>query len=352
MPACPTMNSPTAKPLDADSWDKIAPPPRAVPISIRLRLMAAHFHFGSGFACVFGGIWFVVGFFLAVTAPQLGPRLIGATFAAIGAGIVLVALGVTASSSQKVVAMLRWGQQKTTDGPGERRVVLVDRRLPAPREVDLQRYPWLGVSEQGELQYCITKDSSDTGFAGSLGQALLVVLPTYVLAALGVRYGASPFFDAGAGEGLPPLLGALVVLLFTTTHGVFPVFFYAIFSRGIDVASGPHAKWNPGLWFVQGFTYLHMGGWFGIPILGLAAMTGWYSLVWLVIHIAFAGRGRRRWAFLEHGSTSMALLLFLVCFASESLFPMGILVVICQSLLLTLVEWKAKGLWTVDSNSA
>ena len=58
-----------------------------------------------------------------------------------------------------------------------------------------------------------------------------------------------------------------------------------------------------------------------------------------------SGPGRRRWVFLEHGSTSMALLLFVVCFSGENIFPVGMIVVLLQSLLLTLVEWKGKGLW-------
>ena len=41
----------------------------------------------------------------------------------------------------------------------------------------------------------------------------------------------------------------------------------------------------------------------------------------------------------------MALLLFVVCFSGENIFPVGMIVVLLQSLLLTLVEWKGKGLW-------
>jgi len=85
-----------------------------------------------------------------------------------------------------------------------------------------------------------------------------------------------------------------------------------------------------------------------LPIIGLAVATGWYSLAWVVVHVLFAGRGRRQWAFLEHGSTSMAMGLFLICFSMADLFPVGIVVVLFQSLLLTLVEWKGKGLWVKE----
>ena len=48
---------------------------------------------------------------------------------------------------------------------------------------------------------------------------------------------------------------------------------------------------------------------------------------------------------LEHGSTSMALLLFLICFSAERLFPLGLAVVILQALLLAVLESKARTQW-------
>ena len=44
----------------------------------------------------------------------------------------------------------------------------------------------------------------------------------------------------------------------------------------------------------------------------------------------------------------MAMGLFLICFSMADLFPVGIVVVLFQSLLLTLVEWKGKGLWVKE----
>ena len=81
-------------------------------------------------------------------------------------------------------------------------------------------------------------------------------------------------------------------------------------------------------------------------------MTGWYSLAWVFVHVLLAGRGQRRWAFLEHGSTSLALLLFLICFSGAGLFPIGVIVVLFQSLLLTVVEWKGKGLWVKEAEDS
>jgi hypothetical protein len=41
----------------------------------------------------------------------------------------------------------------------------------------------------------------------------------------------------------------------------------------------------------------------------------------------------------------MALALFLTVFSEHNLFPTGIIVVMLQAALLTLVEWKGKELW-------
>ena len=95
----------------------------------------------------------------------------------------------------------------------------------------------------------------------------------------------------------------------------------------------------------SGFVYLHIGLWYGIPAITLAFMTEWLTIPVAVIHIALAKKGTRIWVFLEYGSTSFALLLFLVVFSAEELFPVGLLVALFQILLLTLVDWKGRGLW-------
>ena len=91
-----------------------------------------------------------------------------------------------------------------------------------------------------------------------------------------------------------------------------------------------------------------MGLWYGFPSLALAWMTGWLTIPAAVIHIALARKGTRTWVFLEYGSTSFALLLFLVMFSGEKLLPNGILVVIFQIFLLTIVDWKGRGLWVKE----
>ena len=88
-----------------------------------------------------------------------------------------------------------------------------------------------------------------------------------------------------------------------------------------------------------------MGLWYGAPSLALAWMTGWLTIPAAVIHIALARKGTRTWVFLEYGSTSFALLLFVMWFSGENLLPNGILVVIFQICLLTIIDWKGRGLW-------
>ena len=77
-------------------------------------------------------------------------------------------------------------------------------------------------------------------------------------------------------------------------------------------------------------------------------MTGWLTIPAAVIHIALARKGTRTWVFLQYGSTSMALLLFVMMFSGENLLPNGILVVIFQIFLLTIVDWNGRGLWVQE----
>jgi len=175
----------------------------------------------------------------------------------------------------------------------------------------------------------------------SLAKSLLVVVPTYSLAAYGALSAESSNLTMG-GSTIPPIIGALVVILFTLTHGVVPVFFYRFFFQGLESGKGGEAKTNSSLNLATAFVNLHMTVWYGFPILGLAAMTHWYSLIWVALHLILAKKHHRRWMYLEHGSTCMALLLFIITFAGGDLFPIGIAVVFLQSLLLTIVEWKGK----------
>ena len=139
--------------------------------------------------------------------------------------------------------------------------------------------------------------------------------------------------------------------LFTFTHCVIPVFFYLIFVAAIQgmKQTMKSTGTKPGIFvfflLFSGFVYLHMGLWYGVPIVFLASFTGWLTILAAAVHIALAKKGTRTFVFLEYGSTSLALLLFLVMFSTTKIFPLGLLVVVFQVLLLTIVDWKGRELW-------
>ena len=250
-------------------------------------------------------------------------------------------------STDEIDARLDLGSRimQSVQDPGTRFLVANQRRGQAI--VMTEQFPWLDVSTTGEWVYGMRQQAEDFGFGKSLARTFLLVLVTYALAALGLALNIKPLFNAGMNGGIPPFMGAMVVLLFTLTHAVVPVFFYSIFASVIDAAKKhSSAQANPGgLLFASGFFYLHFGCWYGLPILGLASLTGWLSLSWVLLDVLRAGGGRRRWTFLQHGSTSIALGLFVICFSGKNLFPVGILIVPLQALLLTVIEWKGKDLW-------
>lgn len=198
-----------------------------------------------------------------------------------------------------------------------------------------------------------TQQQSQESLLNSVLRALLVVVPTYVLAALGMRWQAGqPGGMPIDGPDVPAVVAVFVVLIFTLSHGVIPVFFYAIF-RGAVVAvrSATGSRWNPISLFISGFIGLHMVLWYGFPLAGLGFVNGWYTPAWAAFGVITAKRGERQWAWLEHGSTAMSLMLFQFVMSDVSLFPWGLLVVVMQSLLLTFAEWKGKPLW-VSRNAA
>ena len=89
----------------------------------------------------------------------------------------------------------------------------------------------------------------------------------------------------------------------------------------------------------------------GIPILLLASMSGCFSLIWIALYIVRAGRGRRRWAFMQVGATTWSLVIFLGSFSRAELFPVGLVVVLLQVVLLTVMEWKGKHLWVKEGDA-
>lgn len=189
-------------------------------------------------------------------------------------------------------------------------------------------------------------DWSEIG--ASFLRSLVPVGVTYSAALIGIQYYSGERFEFESPAGLA---GLLIVPLFTLTHCVVPVFFYFIFvsaihgmKKNMRAGAANPAMLVPFLLF-SGFIYLHIGLWYGIPAIALAFMTEWLTIPVAVIHIALAKKGTRTWVFLEYGSTSFALLLFLLVFSAEELFPVGLLVALFQILLLTLVDWKGRGLW-------
>ena len=187
--------------------------------------------------------------------------------------------------------------------------------------------------------------------AASLLRSLLVVVPIYALIAWNLGRGYQGRFDISgpASQQVASSFAAMMIIIFTITHGVGPVFFYRLFFLGnirkrLPASSGAHQVISA----IGCFVTIHMTIWYGIPIIALAVMTGWWNFAWAVGHILLAGRGRRRWALLEHGSTALALVLFLVFFRADNMYPMGIVVILFQSLLLTLVNWKGRGLWVAS----
>ena len=184
----------------------------------------------------------------------------------------------------------------------------------------------------------------------SFFRSLLPVGLTYSSALIGITFFSgeeAEFLQAENSAGL----GLFLVPLFTLTHCVVPVFFYFIFVSAIvgmkkqmKTAGWASAGFLPFLMF-SGFIYLHMGFWYGVPTLLLAYSTEWLTIPVAILHILLAKRGTRTWLFLEYGSTSFSLLLFLFIFSGKEFFPYGVLVMLFQISLLTIVDWKGRDLW-------
>ena len=181
-------------------------------------------------------------------------------------------------------------------------------------------------------------------------RSLIPVGLTYSAALIGIEFLSAEAFEF-SGRDQIGALGLLVVPLFTLTHCVVPVFFYFIFVSAIYSMKQKTSAvgWNlasllPFLMF-SGFVYLHLGFWYGVPTLILAFSTEWLTIPVAIIHILLAQKGTRTWVFLEYGSTSFSLLLFLLIFSGDGFFPYGILVMLFQILLLTVVDWIGRDLW-------
>ena len=189
-------------------------------------------------------------------------------------------------------------------------------------------------------------DEPRGGIGGPLLQALVVVLSTYGLTTLGILRDSEDLLSEGRLDGGP---ATGLVILFTFTHAIIPMFFYWMF---LSPLKGKQGKSIPqgGRFLVMGFIYLHMGIWYLSPMIGLALYTKSLAPAWMILHILLARRGNRTWVFLQYGSTAFALLLFVFFVSMTNFYPQGLLVVVSQTGLLTLANWNAKKLW--DSKQA
>jgi hypothetical protein len=187
-------------------------------------------------------------------------------------------------------------------------------------------------------------------------RSAIPVIGTYIAAALGI----SLFGEALSPEKLQRISvphGAGYAMLFTLTHAIIPVYIVRLMldvpAEMQSMISAVRRHWLINAFFgvFYAFTSTITFLWFALPIVGLAYLTGWLSIAWAAVHVAIAGRGRRVWTFIEYGSTSMALLLFILNFTAEKLVPQGLIVVILQALLLTILDLTARKRW-VSTNFA
>jgi len=171
--------------------------------------------------------------------------------------------------------------------------------------------------------------------------ALVPLLITYCLAAVGSAYIDPPAIALTSGSSSAgPAVSLVLVLLVTIIHAVAPVFGlgHAVYRSRNTERSGY-------------YQLVLMGIWFGWPIIVLASHTGWLSLAAAAAHLALARRGERTWVFVEYGSTSLALVTFLVVFGNR-LFPWGLLVVLLQAPMLTLSAVWGRNLYVAENDSA
>jgi hypothetical protein len=230
------------------------------------------------------------------------------------------------------------------EGGAQRIQVLCDPAQVNDGIVANQMYPWLTLSPHGD--WAVEGSARLFVFVGSFLRAAVPVMGTYISAALGaVLFGGVP--EVVKVQSSPLALAAMVLLL-TVTHAVAAVFLFRFLldflaQCAATIPPGPQGR-IPRM-AVGGFrvcVWLFIGLWLGLPIVVLAYFTGWLSLVWATLHVALARRGSRAWAFFEYGSTSIALLLFVVCFSAGRLFPLGIVVVLLQATLLAILELSAR----------
>ncbi|MCY3020515.1 MAG: hypothetical protein NTW87_15955 [Planctomycetota bacterium] len=175
-------------------------------------------------------------------------------------------------------------------------------------------------------------------------EAFGVVFILYGLALVGIRMLTDVPLEATEPPEVPLPAALGIMLLFTATHGVVPVFFYSVFLRNKEV---------PGCG--KAFVYLHMGLWYGAPAAALALQVHWLPLVGAAAHVALSRSGTRAWRFLQYGSASLSLLLFLLLLGGfKQPVPLWfmILAAVCQCLLLSVAGAFGRKLWVQDKEES
>lgn len=167
-------------------------------------------------------------------------------------------------------------------------------------------------------------------------QGLYAALPavvTYALAAVGLRLTGTTLGEV-AGDP-PTAFEALgTVTMFTACYGFGVAGLFGLawrLARGLGF----------GFWFWGWFA---LGVLYGLPVYVLASETGWLSLLGAAVHIVMAPRGTRMWTAIEYGSSSFCLMLFLLVYES-GLFPLGLLALVFQVVVLLLMHLTVRHLW-------
>jgi len=161
--------------------------------------------------------------------------------------------------------------------------------------------------------------------------AFIPVLVTYATAALGGAF-LMEWTRGESGEALGPDARDVVSLwasaaTATAVHMLIAavVYMFSWISRDVRNDSG---------WGCLVFIFTLF--WFGLPILALAQRTSPLTLIAAAIHLIFAKSQERHWVFVEYGSTSFALCLFVLNFGGANTW-VALPIVVFQALMLTLL---------------
>ena len=166
-------------------------------------------------------------------------------------------------------------------------------------------------------------------------QVLATVAPalvTYVMSAVGLH--STEFTLVELDVGSPSILeAAFGVALFTLCYALVPV--------GMGYAWSSDRELGFMAW-------LGLTGLLGIPVLVLAAETGWLSLLGFLVHLLMAPRGTRLWLAIEYGFSAFCLLTFRAFYQNVVLFPWGLPVLVLQAGVLLLMAKYSREWWVDD----